>query len=184
MRTIHDMPRSCGVTVPSVSCPMIGKPFSARSTCIASVPYGVMPNGSPAAITASHIARPCQPATFSSYASSPLKLTRAIRVGMPATVPSRNVMNGNASADRSTSVPSAASTSRARGPFIAIVDHCSVTLVQYTRRSGHSVCSHSSKCSSTFAAPPVVVVTKNRSSSRRITTPSSNAMPSTPHIRP
>ena len=125
------MPRSCGVTVPSVSWPMIGKPFSARSTCIASVPYGVMPNGSPAAITASHIAWPCQPATFSSYASSPLKLTRAIRAGMPATVPSRNVMNGNASADRSTSVPSAASTSRARGPFIAIVAHCSVTLVQY-----------------------------------------------------
>ena len=93
-------------------------------------------------------------------------------------------MNGNASADRSMSVPSAARTSRARGPFMAIVAHCSVTLVQYTRRSGHSVWSHSSKWSSTFAAPPVVVVTKKRSSSRRITTPSSNAIPSTPHIKP
>ena len=30
-----------------------------RSVLIASVPYGMMPNGSPAAITASHIARPC-----------------------------------------------------------------------------------------------------------------------------
>jgi len=30
----------------------------------------------------------------------------------------------------------------------------------------------------------VVVVTKNRSSASRITTPSSNAMPSTPHINP
>ena len=64
LRTIHDMPRSCGVTVPSVSWPTITKPFSARSTCIDSVPYGVRPNDEPAASTASHIARPWWPATL------------------------------------------------------------------------------------------------------------------------
>ena len=69
-------------------------------------------------------------------------------------------MNGNASRERSTSVPVAETTSRARGPLIATTAHCSVTLVQYTRRSGHSVCSHSSNRSSTVAAPPVVVVTR------------------------
>ena len=50
--------------------------------------------------------------------------------------------------------------SRASGPATAIVAHCSVTLVQKTRSSGHSVWSHSSKWSSTLAAPPVVVVTR------------------------
>src|SRR6185312_15535804 len=34
----HCIPRSIGVTEPSVSWPMMMKPFSARSTCIASVP--------------------------------------------------------------------------------------------------------------------------------------------------
>ena len=67
-------------------------------------------------------------------------------------------MNGKASARRSMSVPTSVSTSRARGPFTAIVAHCSVTLVAYTRSSGHSVWSHSSTWSMTFAAPPVVVV--------------------------
>ena len=113
-----------------------------------------------------------------------MKLTRAMRAGMPATVPSRTVMNGKASASSGTSVSSAPISSRARGPFTATVAHCSVTLVQYTRRSGHSVCSHSSNRSSTVAAPPVVVVTKKRSSASRITTPSSNTMPSSPSIRP
>ena len=42
--TIQPIPRSSGVTVPSVSWPTITKPFSARSTCMLSVPYGVMPN--------------------------------------------------------------------------------------------------------------------------------------------
>jgi hypothetical protein len=36
--TIQSMPRSCGVTVPSVSWPTMMKPFSARSTCMVSVP--------------------------------------------------------------------------------------------------------------------------------------------------
>ncbi|SKZ95616.1 Uncharacterised protein [Mycobacteroides abscessus subsp. abscessus] len=40
--TTQLMPRSCGVTVPSVSWPMIGYPFSARNTCMVSVPYGVI----------------------------------------------------------------------------------------------------------------------------------------------
>ncbi len=92
--------------------------------------YGVMPKEPPAAITASHIPRPCHAGTLISYASSPVKLTRATRAGTPATSPSRQDMNGKAPASRSMSVSAAARTSRARGPFTAIVDHCSVTLVQ------------------------------------------------------
>ena len=60
------IPEVLGRRVPSVSWPMIGYPFSARRTCIASVPYGVIPSGSPAAITASQRARPCQVGTLSS----------------------------------------------------------------------------------------------------------------------
>ena len=60
-RTIQPIPRSSGVTVPSVSWPTITNPFSARRTCIASVPYGVMPNGEPAASTAVHSSRPRRP---------------------------------------------------------------------------------------------------------------------------
>ena len=42
-RTMQPIPRSPGVTVPSVSCPTVAAdPFSARSTCIALVPYGVI----------------------------------------------------------------------------------------------------------------------------------------------
>ena len=59
-----------------------------------------------------------------------MKLTRATRAGIPATVPSRNVMNGKASVESSMSVPSAAMMSRAYGPAIATSPHCSVTLVQ------------------------------------------------------
>jgi hypothetical protein len=75
-------------------------------------------------------------------------------------VVSRKAMKGNASADRSTSGASWATTWRDRGPTTAIVDHCSVTEVQWTSSSGHSVCSHSSSQSRTPAAPPVVVVMK------------------------
>jgi hypothetical protein len=41
---------------------------------------------------------------------------------------------------------------------MATAAHWSVTDVQWTRRSVHSVCSHSSSQSRTAAAPPVVVV--------------------------
>ena len=34
------------MTVPSVSWPTMGKPFSARSTCMVSVPYGTAPSAS------------------------------------------------------------------------------------------------------------------------------------------
>ena len=40
----------------------------------------------------------------------------------------------------------------------ATVAHCSVTEVQKTSSSGHSVCSHSSSQASTRAAPPEVVL--------------------------
>ena len=73
-------------------------------------------------------------------------------------------MNGKPSRLTSRSGASAPTTSRERGPAIATVAHCSVTEVQWTRSSGHSVCSHSSNQSSTFAALPVVVVTRKRSS--------------------
>ena len=56
--TTQDMPASCGVTVPSVSWPTMMKPFSARRTCMVSVPYGVMPYGWPASSTCSQTARP------------------------------------------------------------------------------------------------------------------------------
>ncbi len=56
------------------------------------------------------------------------------------------------------SLVSSASSLRANGPLTATVDHCSVTLAQNTRMSGHSVCSQFSSQPSTRAAPPEVVV--------------------------
>ncbi|GDY59959.1 hypothetical protein SVIO_105820 [Streptomyces violaceusniger] len=84
-----------------------------------------------------------------------------MRAGIPeARVVSRKAMKGNASFETSTSGARWATTSRDRGPTTAIVAHCSVTEVQWTSSSGHSVCSHSSSQSRTAAAPPVVVVMK------------------------
>jgi hypothetical protein len=120
-----------------------------------------------------------------SYASSPEKEIRQMRAGTPeASVVSRNVMNGNASRLTSSRGATRATTPRACGPTTAMVTHCSVTEVQYTRRSGHSVCSHSSSQSRTPAAPPVVVVMKKRSSASRTLTPSSRIIPSAVHITP
>jgi hypothetical protein len=93
-----------------------------------------MPNGWPASSSASQTWRPCQPATCTSKASSPEKETRASRAGTPATSPSRQVMNGNAAREMSVSVPAVRSRARALGPATAMVAHCSVTLVQWTRR--------------------------------------------------
>ncbi|MCY1466303.1 hypothetical protein D9M71_845830 [compost metagenome] len=45
--TAQPMLRSSGVTEASVSWPMMMKPFSARRTCMVSVPYGVRPYFSP-----------------------------------------------------------------------------------------------------------------------------------------
>jgi hypothetical protein len=70
---------------------------------------------------------------------------RNTRPGAPAMTASRQVMNGNASFDTSRSGTRGPTTSRARGPTTATVTHCSVTLVAWTRRSGHSVWSHSSR---------------------------------------
>ncbi len=143
------------------------------------MPYGV---ASPASRIASHSSSPRRPSTLTSNASSPEKLTRQTRAGMPATSPSAIAMNGKLSVS-SGSLPSApASTSRESGPATATVAHCSVTDVSQTRRSGHSVWSHSSMWSSTPAALPVVVVQRYRSSPTRITTPSSKTMPSALHI--
>ena len=52
--TIQSMPRSSGVTVPSVSWPAMMKPFSALSTCMVSVPNGVMPYLRPAFMSTLH----------------------------------------------------------------------------------------------------------------------------------
>jgi hypothetical protein len=137
-----------------------------------------MPCGAPAAITASQTSRPRRPSTLISYASSPEKEIRQTRAGMPATSASRMSMKRNASLETSRPGASAPITSRERGPTTATVAHCSVTDVQCTRSSGHSVCSHSSNHSITAAALPVVVVTRKRSSASRMWTPSSNTIPS------
>ena len=109
---------------------------------------------------------------------------RNTRPGVPAMTASRQVMNGNASFETSRSGASAATTSRERGPTTATVAHCSVTLVAWTRSSGHSVWSHSSRWSRTAAALPVVVVMWNRSSPIRVVTPSSKTIPSARHMTP
>ncbi len=97
------------------------KPFSARSTCIVSVPYGVMPNFSPAAISASHTCRASLAQTLISYASSPEKLIRITRAGTPAAMPWRTDMNGNASGEKSMPAHTASTTLRLSGPTTAAV---------------------------------------------------------------
>ena len=109
---------------------------------------------------------------------------RNTRAGTPATTASRTVMNGKSAASTGRSGASARRTSRDLGPTTAIVAHCSVTDVAWTRSSGHSVWSHSSSHSSTGAAFPVVVVMCQRSSLRRLVTPSSKTIPSARHISP
>ncbi len=177
-------PRSAGVTVPSVSCPTMGNAFSARRTCIVSVPYGVMSCGAPAAATASHSAAPHQAGTVSSKASSPENDTRATRPGRPARSASRCAMKAKPSADQSSSGASASTTARERGPATATVAQWSVCEVQTTSRWGHSVRSHSSSVSSTAAALPVVVDISQSVSESRIVVPSSTTIPSRPHITP
>ena len=141
--TIQPIPRSWGVTVPSVSCPTITYPFSARSTCIASVPYGVM--SPPWVMIASHSASPYQLGTQTSKASSPEKVIRCTRAATWATLASRQVMKGMLSGSTGNPGASLDRTSRERGPTTATAAHWSVTEVSRTRRSGHSVCSHSSR---------------------------------------
>src|SRR3712207_7474168 len=73
-------------------------------------------------------------------------------------------MNGKASFATSTPGKTAPMTSRDRGPTTGKVTHCSVTDVQWTRRSGHSVWTHSSIQSRIFAAPSVVVRSEEHTS--------------------
>ncbi|MOA01690.1 hypothetical protein D3C78_1211110 [compost metagenome] len=74
-----------------------------------------------------------------SYDSSPVNEMRNTRAGTPATRPSFQLMNGNASLSRSISVTSLSSL-RLFGPDRVRVAQWSVTEVKYTFRSGHSVC--------------------------------------------
>ena len=60
---------------------------------------------------------------------------RATRIGTPPSEVSRQVMNGNAACETSTSGKTAPMTSRERGPTTGNVTHCSVTDVQCTRSS-------------------------------------------------
>src|SRR5215213_8423705 len=120
-----------------------------------SVPYGVIPCRSPAANSRSHSAVAYHPMTFTSYASSPEKLTLAMRTCTPSSVESRHAMKGNASLLTSTPGNRVPTTSRDFGPTTGNVCHCSVTDVNRTRSCGHSVCSHSSIQSRIRAAPPV-----------------------------
>ena len=62
--------------------------------------------------------------------SSPLKLIRNTRAGTPAASPSRQVMNGNASAERSISSQSFSSSLRLYGPASEIAAHWSVVEVR------------------------------------------------------
>ena len=73
------------------------------------------------------------------------------------TLHSPTARNGNAEFDTSMSA-TAARTSRALGPDNAAADHCSVTDVTYTSRSGQSIWSNDSRCCITCPALMVVVV--------------------------
>ena len=74
--------------------------------------------------------------TLISKPSSPVKLTRKSRVGTPQILPSRTLICGIASADRSMPSTSGAITSRACGPCTAITAHCSVVEVSQTFEVG------------------------------------------------
>ena len=63
-----------------------------------------------------HIASAWRGQKFISKLTSPVKLTRQMRAGVPATIASRMAMNGNASLPMSIETPSASRTSRAFGP--------------------------------------------------------------------
>ena len=75
-------------------------------------------------------------------------------------------------------------TSRDLGPAIAAPAHCSDTLVTFTFRSVHLVCSNSSNHDITFAAAAVEVVMKYSFSPSRHEVPSSITMPSSLNIIP
>ena len=61
-------------------------------------------------------------------------------MGTPRMVPSRTLICGIASGERSMPLTSGAITSRAFGPWTAITAHCSVVEVSQTSRSVNSVC--------------------------------------------
>ena len=151
-----------------------------------SVPYGVMPTAGRPRARASHSASPSHGGHVDLVGQLAGEADPADpRRRCPATSASRQAMNGKPSL--STARPGASAAQHvagARARRAATVAHCSVTEVQCTRSSGHSVCSHSSIQSSTAAALPVVVVTRKRSSARRMTVPSSKTMPSGRHITP
>ena len=137
--TILPMPRSSGVTVPSVSCPTMMKPFSARNASRTSMPYATAPRFSPSAHIASNTPSAWSEGALTSKPNSPVKLTRASLTGTPQANPSRTLRCGNASAERSTPDTSGAMMLRASGPLIAIVANCSVMEVKRVFRSVHSV---------------------------------------------
>ena len=172
--TILPMPRSSGVTVPSVSCPTMMKPFSARNS-----QQHVEAIGDGAALLAlrpdrlEHARAHSRRATLTSKPSSPVKLTRASRVGTPQMQPSRTLRCGNAAAERSTPSTSGARMSRAFGPLIAIVANCSVIEVELDlqiRPFGLQIVLHHRE---DVRGARVVVVMWKRSSASRMTTPSS-----------
>ena len=109
-------PRSYGSAVPSASWPIDRKPFSTRRTWLASEPTGRMPNSRPSRMTASHSGRMSRGLTLTSNDRDPVKLTLTTLAGRPATLPSLKLMKGNASRERSMSVPNAAMRSLALGP--------------------------------------------------------------------
>jgi hypothetical protein len=88
--TAHAMPRSCGVTVPSVSCPMIRVALLGAQHGHGLGAVGVMPRGRPAASSRS-TPRVRAAIDIDLEREFTGKLTRARRTGTPSRVVSRHV---------------------------------------------------------------------------------------------
>jgi hypothetical protein len=86
-----------------------------------------MSNSLPASISAFQTCLPAFEGTLISNDISPEKLIRMTRAGTPAAVAVRQLMNGKASFDRSTSVSTFWITARLFGPTTPKVDQWSVT---------------------------------------------------------
>ncbi len=156
------MPRSSAVVRPSASGPTTTWPFSMRNVLIASVPYGMMPNGfSCADDRFPHREAVRRPARESRRRARP---SSSCGTAVPGCARRRRRARIRRPQGTETprwkrrSITSSASTSRAIGPASAAAAHCSVTDVANTSSSGHSTCSRHSRCCMTLTAFTVVVV--------------------------
>ena len=137
--------RSWGIIVPSVSSPIIIKPFSALITCNASVPYGMTSNSDPASNNVFQKSSPDDERTDISKDNSPEKEILKIRALNPPNFASTHSIKPRESFEISVP-PNFSSNILALGPTTAICAYCSVTFCVNTFQSHHSVCNHSSMC--------------------------------------